>query len=518
MFHLSLRRLALLGAFVPQQPPLHVLVHPGGTPVANEPFAAIGDVDGDGVSELAVGLSGRIDIFDGATGAVRYKRSVYGHPSLGLVVDAAHDFDGDGDLDFCASSLDAVFVFRGRDGAVVLRVPDPQPPGNFGLALAAPGDLDGDGVGELVVGTPHDGSGGHLAGRVDVVSGASGTVLRTHYGAAEERLGQAVEAFADIDGDGVPDYFVSAPFAGPLERGRVELRSGATGALVWSRAGPSYSDYGWSIDRLGDLDGDGLPELIVGAPDANTSQDAGYYEVVTALGDLRFSEQGTKDLLLGLEVEGVADLDGDGFDDFAVGAADDRVRLYSGASGAPIDVLTGAPYFGRQIEGIGDLDGDGRGDFMVWEGDNGPPLASHVFLGTWGGIGARFCTQPDKHGGGQRANLLASGSTATADDRVLLQAQRIPSGTPVLLLASETTDLISNPGGSAGVLCLGSGFLRFTAALRTTGAVGTCDWTLDLADFPGYGPVLPGDSWSFQVWFRDPPTSNFSDAVRVIFL
>ena len=121
----------------------------------------------------------------------------------------------------------------------------------------------------------------------------------------------------------------------------------------------------------------------------------------------------------------------------------------------------------------------------------------------------------------------ACGSTAVADNNLRIYGNFMPVGVTGLLLCSRESGLVLNPGGSQGNLCLGGSIGRFAARPFTTFAGGWVGGeayvTVDLTAMPQPGgmiPVLPGDTWHFQMWFRDSnpgPTSNFTSAMALEF-
>ena len=92
----------------------------------------------------------------------------------------------------------------------------------------------------------------------------------------------------------------------------------------------------------------------------------------------------------------------------------------------------------------------------------------------------------------------------------------------VFFLASLFPGFVPSPGGSQGNLCLGADIGRFNTQVQQSGAGGSFGIDVDLANIPTNPsqPVLSGQSWHFQGWYRDNnpgPTSNFTDSVEVTF-
>ncbi len=202
-------------------------------------------------------------------------------------------------------------------------------------------------------------------------------------GAGSERLGAMVSGGVDFDGDGVLDFLLGAPAdaaGGPPTAGSVQVRSGATGALLWSLVGSPGDGIGRSA-ALADVDADGFFDLIVGASSAAPSGKAGAGQVLIysgTTGALLWQFDGAEaGDCLGWAVVAAGDVDGDGFADLAVGAPfaspgslleSGSVSLYSGATGSLLWAVHGdaaGDHLGFALSAVGDADGDGSPEVLA---------------------------------------------------------------------------------------------------------------------------------------------------------
>jgi len=314
---------------------------------------------------------------------------------LGSAVASAGDVDGDGRPDIIVgvplenenqlSDTGVVFIFSGRDGTELARIPGSAAMDRLGSAVCAVSDLDGDGRGEIAASAPSIAS-SSLPGRVEIHSPGLGTIPLVLSGSeAGGRFGACLASGADHDGDGFPDLLVGSPGAdsgGTKDAGRIEAFSLDTGARLFVLEGTDAgASFGTSCDWIPSIDGDGIPDFIVGASTASPGGrlQAGLVYVISGadLSTIRLhAGEGFFDHL-GTSVTATGDIDGDGVADYLLGAPDSNPRglpdvgsafLYSGATGALIRRIDGDlrdDRLGSAIDGIEDANGDGIPDLLI---------------------------------------------------------------------------------------------------------------------------------------------------------
>ncbi|MCI0372798.1 MAG: FG-GAP-like repeat-containing protein, partial [candidate division NC10 bacterium] len=156
--------------------------------------------------------------------------------------------------------------FSGADGSVLRTLSNPQG-GNFAGPVAGIGDVNGDGAPDLLVGVPNQIAGGIVTGRAFVFSGADASLLRildNPNPSGFARFGSALSGAGDVNGDGVPELLVGAP-----GQGQAFVFSGADATLLLTLTRSSSGSFGEVVAGIGDVDGDGAPDFLVGAPDQN---------------------------------------------------------------------------------------------------------------------------------------------------------------------------------------------------------------------------------------------------------
>ena len=337
--------------------------------------AFLDDVDGDGLADLLIGASQ-------AAGNAGKSYLLYGSTIA-----------QGGDLDL--SQADVSLVGQAA----------------WDWSHAAPaGDVDGDGLDDIVIGAPESDSGGNNAGRAYLFFAASlpssGTLSLGSADAifvsegAENHAGASVASAGDVDGDGLDDILIGAPWnwEGGGYAGKAylvlgaDVGSGGTFGLSSAHASfvgsTEYNLAGSSVAPAGDVDGDGLGDILIGAP--KNSEAAGWAGKMylflgsTVSGGGSFALDSADAALLGefygSEIGSVAqagDVDGDGLDDVLIGSAASGVAylvlgstLALGGTTSLGDAYARFPsvqdsdHVGGALA-AGDVDGDGLQDVLV---------------------------------------------------------------------------------------------------------------------------------------------------------
>ena len=334
--------LLLTGTAALAQAPLYDLSSVVANAQHGTSLAALGDVDGDGFGDIAVGA---------ARGA-------------GMQPESGH-----------------VVVYSMRTGAALYTIPGERTGDMFGWSVAGLGDLDNDGIGDLIVGAPlTEPLVGTDRGAMYIRSGVDGSFIHKVGGSNDvDRAGWAVAGPGDVNLDGVPDYAFSEPWddSGATDRGIVWVLSGADNSLLRFYRGAAAGDqFGFALDAAGDVNADGRGDLVIGAPlrDVVNFIDAGQGYVATgAASDVfLFTKPGSVALgWFGYDVAGVPDADGNGFGEVAFGepffTGGGRVRVYSGSTQALVRDFVGAndERLGISVAGLADASGDGLGDILI---------------------------------------------------------------------------------------------------------------------------------------------------------
>lgn len=288
----------------------------------------------------------------------------------------------------------------------------------FGATIKTIGDLNADGIRDLLVGAPFDDTGGPGAGAVFVISGLDRSLVHTLTGSFSfVEFGRSLCELGDVDGDQVSDFAVGAPFDqwNGVAGGAVRIYSGSTGFVLFTFGATTPGDrLGAAIAAAGDVNGDGVSDLIIGAPGNDDLDEAAgaVYVRSGSDGSLLHTFYGafTNDVF-GTSVAGVGDLNQDGFPDILVGAPfqDDQgtdsgsAKVLSGLDGATLYLMTGSSagaQFGSVVASLGDVNNDHVLDLAVGSPSPGDPSAQaiRVFCGATG-ILIHVITTPNPHAG-----------------------------------------------------------------------------------------------------------------------
>jgi FG-GAP repeat/Secretion system C-terminal sorting domain/FG-GAP-like repeat len=360
--------------------------------------AGAGDVNGDGYADVVVGAFGNSSskgrayiYFGGPTVSTTPALKLSGQSAndyFGVSVASAGDVNGDGYSDILIgasgynSSTGRAYVFLGGKtiGTTPYLTIDGEATGDyFGNAVCSAGDVNGDGYADICVGAYGHGS---AEGKVYLYYGgpdSTAAAAVTFSGEAPGSLfGYSIACAGDVNGDGYSDLVIGAP-GYSSGTGRIYLYYG--GKSIDGGPGDEVSGdgtnaaLGISVSSAGDLNGDGFSEFMAGENGYNSH--AGAEDIFTAStrGDIApdFNLVSSGGQKLGISVADAGDVNGDGYDDIAVGGAG-KVYVYFG--GPHLDttadiVLSGSDLgFGQSVAGVGDVNGDGYADLAVGDTSN----------------------------------------------------------------------------------------------------------------------------------------------------
>ena len=366
-------------------------------------ISAAGDVNGDGFMDIIIGAPNttfanvKTYLVFGKTNTAAVNLSTVAAGSGGFVI------NGSNAINTLGGTIPTAFV----SGA---------------------GDVNGDGLADLIIGLYNVSKvyvvfGKSTTSAVDLSTIAAGTGGFIISGSIFDNSGWSVSAAGDVNGDGLTDLLIGAPqytgieqigksyvIFGKTDTSAVDLVSGVetgTGGFVIYGT-TNYSESGYSVSAAGDINGDGLADLMIGAPapDNNVASVATTYIVFGKLGTSAiylsavsagtggFKITGTNGDNSGASVRGVGDVNGDGYADFLIcspysvgaGAFSLPVAARSGAyivfghanlssvnlsnivagtGGFVINPQDDSQFTNVQVASAGDFNGDGLSDILI---------------------------------------------------------------------------------------------------------------------------------------------------------
>ncbi len=437
--------------------------------------AGAGDVEGDGIDDVLIGAPSFSEDHPEEGGASLYRGSTAGlaptpawfiqanqsRAHLGFAVTGAGDIDADGFSDVLVAAPDydggqpdegRIALYRGSLAGLgseeAFAAESDRAGVRFGAAVAAAGDVDGDGFADVLVGAPYYDEGSTDAGAAFLFTGSAAGLaaspLRSLYGEEEgAEFGASVASAGDIDGDGRADLLVGAPRhdAGGYDAGRAYVFVGAASAQVFVADGQQQGAlFGCAVAGVGDVDGDGYGEVVVGA--RRTDLDAAAPDVGAA-----FAYSGSANGLnaapewqrageqaagaFGFAVAAAGDVNADGFDDALVGAPRfDAGQVDEGAAflflGSAAGLLADAvwvgesdqagAHFGHAVAGAGDVNGDGHADLLIGAPDMVEGEASEGLAFVYHGSPAGPSRDPDWFAEGDSPYAAFGAAVAGAGD------------------------------------------------------------------------------------------------------
>jgi hypothetical protein len=436
--------------------------------------ATAGDVNGDGFSDVIVGAvvydngqtdEGRAFVYQGSaaslsTTAAWTAESNQAFAQFGYSVSTAGDVNGDGYSDVLVGAWQydngetnegQAYLYMGSEGGLTTSAAwtgeSNQDGGQFGVSVATAGDVNGDGFSDVIVGALGYDNLQTDEGRAYVYLGSGAGLSSTAAWTAESDqagafFGASVATAGDVNGDGYSDVMVGA-YAydnGQFDEGRAFVYHGSATGLSptadWTAESDQFiAGYGLSVATAGDVNGDALSDVIVGAwrYDNGPAGEGRAYVYHGSAGGLSTNAAWTAEgnqpaANFGVSVATAGDVNGDGFSDVIVGAygyqsGEGRAFVYHGSAAG---LLTFADWsrsseqpaarFGISVSTAGDVNGDGFSDVIVgaygYDNDQDEEGRAFVYHGTAAGL---FIFHAWTAEGDQQVSLFGS-SVATAGD------------------------------------------------------------------------------------------------------
>lgn len=414
-------------------------------------ICAAGDVDRDGHTDICVGAyadskeTGYVEVLSGSSGKpMRRIAGAAAGDRYGYSVAPAGDVNGDKFPDVLVGApgqqttgigyahvVSGLWLWTGGGKQFLYTFKGTAAGDQYGTAVANAGDVDQDGIDDLLIGARQQGVG---QGYVQLISGKTGTLIRAYTGGTTvKNFGQTLANAGDVNKDGVPDAVIGAGF---LWR----VMSGKDGKLIRE----TKNQGGKSVAGAGDVNKDGYPDIIV--YHGNTPKPKSVYVVSgkdwTVIHTLS-AGQPSKNFNL---VAGVGDINGDGYSDVMTNSGGGTVypvKIYSGKDASILLKLSGTGTFGVCVSPGGDVNGDGQLDVLV--GDPGTTTSAgavHVYSGSQLALATDTHEVSLANQGVQTMSLVAGAQNA---GKIYLVLGSMTGTTPGLMLGTLRLPLNVDP-------------------------------------------------------------------------
>jgi len=385
-----------------------------------------GDVNGDGYGDVIVGVNlfdnGQTDegaafVYHGsATGlsttAAAMVESNQANAQMGLCVSGADDVNGDGYSDVIVgvyfydngqTNEGAAFVYHGSvtglSTTAAAIVESNQANAQMGRTVAGAGDVNGDGYSDIIVGSSRYDNGQTDEGAAFICHGSAAGINTTataivEINQANAQMGFSVSGAGDVNGDGYSDVVVGAwaYTNGQTNEGAVFIYHGQptginTSAAAMVESNQANAQMGYSVSGIGDVNGDGYSDVIVGArvyDNGETDEGAAfvYHGSTTGINTIAAAllESNQVNAQMGFSLSGAGDVNGDGYSDVVVGAVlydngqtdEGAAFVYHGSAtglsttaAAMVESNQASAQMGFSVSGAGDVNGDGYSDVIA---------------------------------------------------------------------------------------------------------------------------------------------------------
>jgi hypothetical protein len=378
-----------------------------------------GDVNGDGRSDIIIGAfqseaeSGAAYVYLGNTNplletAAKTITAPVEDNIFAITNSGVGDLNGDGFSDVAiganeySSNKGIVYIYYGSSNGLPenpsLTIEAPSENSKFGANIAAAGDVNGDGYGDLIVGA--NGFNNYHGAAYIYLGSATGLMTTPATILTDQPLqtftyATAVSGAGDINGDGYSDVIV-----GDQSDNKVFVHMGSSSGVVQAAAtilNPGGGNFGWSIANAGDVNADGYNDIVIGDYEYDFNKGLGYVYYGSSKGlsaaNVTMLHSPFENGLFGSAVSSAGDINGDGYSDIIIGVPNaNTVTVFPGgpegvAPEKAVHLLGPVNYssFGYSLASSGDVNGDGYSDIAVgaYQQEGG---FTYVFLGGENGL------------------------------------------------------------------------------------------------------------------------------------